>query len=116
MPIFYNIEPFKTDLHAVQGDKIVYSFNVTVNEVAFDMTGYRAEMQIRRKDGLLLKNWSSGVSPADIVITTDILDFNADGFLESGIFDYDLQIVNISTGDIMTIMYGQQIVQKQFTK
>ena len=116
MSIFYNIEPFKVDLSAVQGDKIIYSFNVTINDVAFDMTGYVVEMHVRRKDGLLLKSWSS-VGTSEITITIDVLDFYADGFDESGIFDYDLQIRDpVPLGNLLTIMFGQQIVQKQFTK
>ena len=116
MSIFYNIEPFKVDLHAVQGDKILYSFNVTLNGVPFDMSLYVVEMQVRRKDGLLLKKFSS-IGTSEITIIIDQLDFYADGFLESGIFDYDLQVRNPGTGnDILTIMYGQQIVQKQSTK
>jgi len=117
MPIFYNIEPFKADLHAVQGDKIIYSFNVTVNDIAFDMTPYIAEMHVRRKDGLAVKKWTSDGGTPDIVITVDVLDFYTDGFLDSGNYDYDLQIIDpVIGGILLTLMWGQLFVQKEYTK
>jgi hypothetical protein len=114
MPTIYNIETVKTNLEATQGDTILFSFNVTLNDVAFDMTGYQARMQVRRKDGLLIKDWMSYVSPADITITADLLEFNTAGFTDYGIFNYDLQVTT-PAGTVMTLMAGEFVVKKQFT-
>jgi hypothetical protein len=134
MPIIYNIEPAKVDLFAVQGDIIdmefyinadslssaMWKFFVNVNNAPSDgipFYMYSLRMQVKRKDGLLLKDWLSGVSPADIVVDlifggyahlTDSL-----GFLEPGIFDYDLKCDN-GSGEF-TIMKGTWIVEKQIT-
>lgn len=133
-PIIYNIEPAKVDLLATQGDAIniefyinatspslsMWKFFVAVNNPPADGVPYymySARMQVRRKDGLLLKNWLSGISPADI--TLDLLFGgyahlnDLTGFLESGFFDYDFQVDNGS--GIFTIIKGNFIVEKQIT-
>lgn len=74
-------------------------------------------MMVRRKDGLLLKDWMSGVSPSDIVIdpvnTGYIHIYDIDGFLESGYFDYDFEADN-GTG-MITVIQGTWKVEKQIT-
>ena len=114
MTTFYNIETVKVDLEATQGDTILFSFNITLSDVAFDLTGYKVRMQVRRKDGILLKDWRSDVSPADITITADLLEFNTDGFTDYGIYNYDIQATSMA-GKVITLMTGEFVVKKQFT-
>jgi hypothetical protein len=133
MPIIYNIEPAKIDLFAIQGDSIHMDFFVNVELTSLSRKFYLTvniapstgtpfhidslHLQVRRKDGLLLKDWISGISPSDIVINPSADGqfslYDVDGFLESGLFDYDLQV---DTGaEIFTLMTGNCIVKKQIT-
>lgn len=134
MTTLYNTYPAKINLFAVQGDGIDMEFYVNYESltsagkkfyielntspssgVPFFMTS--ARLQVRRKDGLLIKDWISGVSPADIVLDLisggycHLTDVN--GFEESGFFDYDLEVDN-GMGYI-TIMTGVWKVKKQIT-
>jgi hypothetical protein len=134
MTLIYNTEPAKVDLFAIQGDAINFEFYINCTALSLSMWKfyvevnnppldgvpyymYTARMQVRRKDGLLLKDWQSGISPADIVLDlifggyAHVTDLT--GFLESGIFDYDLQVDNGQ--GIFTIMIGTFIVKKQIT-
>lgn len=133
MPIIYNTDPANIDLSVIQGDIIdmefyinamsysnaMWKFFVEVNNapttgVPFYM--YKLRMVVKRKDGLVIKDWNSGVSPSDIVL--DLINggyahLTDDGFLESGVFDYDLKCDN-NFGEF-TIMRGEWIVKKQIT-
>ena len=134
MPTIYNTEPAKVDLFAIQGDAIdmefyvnatssqlaMWKFYVEVNNPPADGVPYYiycARMQVRRKDGLLLKDWQSCVTPADITIDPVYGGYlhleDIGGFLESGFFDYDLQVDN--GYGIFTIMAGSFVVKKQYT-
>jgi hypothetical protein len=134
MPIIYNIEPAKVDLSATQGDTIDIEFYINATSLPLSMWKffvnvgfapsegipyymYSAKMQVRRKDSLLLKDWNSGISPADITLDMIFGGYahlnDIDGFLESGVFDYDLQVDNGQ--GIFTIMKGLFIVEKQIT-
>lgn len=116
MPIFYNIDYFKADLVVIQGDTIVFSFQVTINDLPFDLSPFVVSMQVRRKDGLLIKDWSSiGLTPA-ITISTDIFDIWTDGFADIDTLDYDVQVKDPGIGGIsLTIMSGTLFVKKQHT-
>jgi hypothetical protein len=126
-----NTYPAKNDLQATEGDTIAMNFQVNrvidssnnqkfyINcfsiphhGTAFHMDSLK--MQIRRKDGVLLKEWLSASSPAEITINP-IADgeFNISdsGFSESGFFDYDLQCENGT--DIFTIMKGTFLINKK---
>jgi hypothetical protein len=128
----YNIEPARVDIEATEGDSINLNFQVTAEVLS---TGIKVHvlsystpplgtlihlnslrMQVRRKDGLLLKDWYSGVSPATILINPlddGEFDVHDDGFLESGFFDYD---VEVDTGvETFTLMSGMFHVKRQFT-
>jgi hypothetical protein len=133
MPILYNIEPARIDLQATQGDSINMNFRVTAEVLSTGVKVYvqqynipalgtlihldSVQMQVRSKDSLLLKDWYSGVTPANILINPlangdfDLVD--SDGFLESGFFDYDVQVDDGT--DIFTIMSGTFYVKKQIT-
>ena len=91
MPMIYNTEPAEVNLFAIQSDMIdmefyinamsysnaMWKFFVEVNNapitgVPFYM--YKLRMVVKRKDGLIIKDWNSGVSPADIVL--DLMSFS----------------------------------------
>lgn len=78
--------------------------------VAYNLTD--VTIRVRRKDRLLIKEWTTGVSPADIVCSgatfhlTDVA-----GFEESGAFDYEVE----DTARNVTIIYGEFWVKKQVT-
>jgi hypothetical protein len=133
MTFLYNIDPARIDLFAVEGDAINMEFNIYEESTLtahkfyaalnlFPSTGtafnmQAARMQVRRKDGLLIKDWISGTSPADITLDPSspgwVLLFDQSGFTESGYFDYDFQIDN--GAGFMTIMTGHFWVKKQIT-
>jgi len=130
--MIYNTKPAEIDLSCIEGDVIDMEFfiNSQLNTLsqkeffvslgsapstgtAFTMSNLK--MQVRRKDYLLIKDWLSGVSPSDMVITNpgEFHLFDDSGFLESGHFDYELQCNN-GLG-YFTIMKGQWQVKKQIT-
>ena len=133
MPMIYNTQPAEIDFFAIQGDMIDMEFYINATSLPWSMWKFFVEvnnapaegieffmyslrMQVKRKDGLLLKDWQSGVSPADIVV--DLIyggyaHLTDSGFLESGVFDYDLKCNN-GSGEF-TIMRGQWQVKKQIT-
>jgi hypothetical protein len=131
MPIIYNIEPARNDLFAKKGNSINMNFQVSsettslanlkfyINAHSIPISGipYHMDqlvMYVRRKDGLLLKEWRSGVTPSDILINPSVDGefnlFDAAGFSESGHFDYDL---NHDTGtELYTMGTGSFFVTK----
>lgn len=113
MTTIYNIQPAEIDISCIKGDGLNLSFDVTLNGLAYDMTGNQLDIYVRRKDGLTLKKWSSaGASPC-ITIAVDNFTIIDTGFLESGIFDYDVQ--STDAGIPVTIMGGRWIVNKENT-
>jgi hypothetical protein len=134
MTLIYNTEPAKVDIFAIQGDAIDLEFYINATSLPLSMWTflvqlnnppaegvpyymYSLRMQVRRKDGLLLKDWQSGISPADIVLDLIFGGYahltDSVGFLESGHFDYDLQVDN--GYGVFTIMTGSWIIKKQIT-
>jgi len=125
MTIISNTAPDRSSLHAVKGDSIdltlyvnseitatgrkfyVQADQAPASGSAYAMTALH--MQVRRKDGLLIKDWVSGVSPSDIVIGSGYFHLTDDGFDQSGFFDYDVQ------DDNFTIMRGTFYVEKETT-
>lgn len=106
--MLYNTDPAPVDITAVKGDTINMTFHVAeeltatarkfhvslngdpADGTAYDLADLR--IQVRRKDGLLLKEWLSGVSPSDIVVVDNTYHlYDPDGFLESGHFDYEVE-------------------------
>jgi hypothetical protein len=102
----------RVNFSAVVGDAIDLPLYVTNLDVPFPMV--TARMQVRRKDGYLLKDWISGVSPADIVIDPFNIGylhiFDIDGFDQSGFFDYDLECDN--GAGVITMVKGIWHVEK----
>jgi hypothetical protein len=133
MPTIYNIEPARIDLECTQGDSIQMNFQVTAEILStgakiyvqsFNIPEYGTlihlddlEMTVKRKDGKVLKSWTSIGTPSAISINPsvdgefDLVD--VDGFDESGFFNYDLQITDGSY--IGTLMSGIFHVKKQVT-
>jgi len=125
MTIISNSAPDRPVLHAVKGDAIDMEIFVNSEIIATGRRFYvqalsaptdgspytpaTLRMQVRRKDGLLLKDWISGASPADIVIGAGSFHLTDDGFDEAGFFDYDVQDADF------TIMRGTFYVEKETT-
>ena len=123
MTTFHNIDYFSINFEAVQGDGIDSTFQVkkwdaTLQDwVAFDLTGKCIDMQIRRQDGLLIKDWHSCVSPAQIIINTSYLTLlDDDGIMDAGLHNYDIQYRD-NTGSIVphAFMRGYFWITKQVT-
>jgi hypothetical protein len=131
MTILYNTDPAVVDIYAVKGDTIDMRFHINYELIPTGKKFYAClnsnhsfggiynlgalNMQVRRKDGLLLKDWLSGISPTDIVISGNIFHlFDADGFLESGHFNYDVSEFDGVSG-FKTIMRGSFWVEKEIT-
>lgn len=133
MPTYYNIDAAKIDLSAIQGDSICFNFKVTgeikstgikiraelfnVPEIGTLLNMTSLQITVRRKDGLIVKSWISGVTPANITIGISGGDFivsDSDGFPDPGFFDYDCQVTDVG-GIIGTILYGTFHVKKQIT-
>jgi hypothetical protein len=131
MTLVYNTDPAKVDIFAVEGDTLDMTFYVSSEVLATgkkfyaqigstpdDGTSYTLgalQIQVRRKDSLKIKEWISDVSPADIVVTANRFHlFDADGFLESGVFDYQVEEFDGVSG-FKCIMQGEFIVKKEIT-
>jgi len=124
MTLVYNTEPAKIDIFAIQGDALDMTFYVNSELLATGRKFYVQQesspdegtahslgpllIQVRRKDYLLVKEWISDISPADIVITSNAFHLtDADGFLEPGVFDYAVQDTD------KCIMQGEFFVKKK---
>lgn len=109
----YNVESAKADIVFKVADTIDISYDVYKNGVLYDMTGMQLDIKFRRKDGLLVKNFSSaGISPA-IIISTTSYNLKATGFLVPDVLDYDIQITDGT--DIFTIQEGTAYIKKEIT-
>lgn len=111
MTLFYNIEYEGADLIFVEGDPIDMTFSVDENDAAYPLTGKTINMQVRRLDGLLLKDMTSTGSPCGITIIGNTFNIYCEGFDERGLFEYDIEVVGVGT-----IMRGYAVVKKQITK
>ena len=131
MTVLSNTEYASVHLKAVKGDTIDIHFHVNYELTATGKKFYISlnadpengsaytlgtiSMQVRRKDSLLLKDWISGVSPSDIVVSGNEFHlYDADGFLESGLFDYDIEEFDAVSG-FKCIAKGMFGVQKEIT-
>lgn len=114
MTLYFNIEYESADLVFVEGDAIDMTFTVDENDAAYPLTGKQMQMQVRRLDGLLLKDMTSIGSPCGITIIDNTFHIYCEAFQESGLFKYDIEVIDGT--DIMTIMRGYALVRKQTTK
>jgi hypothetical protein len=121
MTTLSNTDPARIDLYAVKGDVIDMTFHVNSEGNKFyvglddpaDGTAHNLgalQIQVRRKDGLKIKEWLSGVSPSDIVVNGNEFRLVDDGFDESGFFDYDVE-----EDSSRCIMRGTFHVEKEIT-
>jgi hypothetical protein len=110
-PKIFNVEADNVDLEFTQGDTIDLSFSVKKNNVVYDMSGMTINMTVRTK---VIRTLSSdGTSPA-ISISTSTLHLVSLGFTESGKYQYDIQVEDLSD-EILTIVRGNLIVVKEQT-
>ncbi len=119
MDIFYNNKPFQVSLVFKQGETIdmtftVYDWNpITLAWDLFDMTGMIIKIQFRRKDGLLIKELFSNISPPGIIILTSNFTINDVGFNNPDFLDYDVKIT--SGTNIKIFMEGYAWIKKLIT-
>ncbi len=130
MTLIGNTIPAEINIKAVRGDTIDLTLHVSYNDndsgrvfyaqpnsapasgIAYDLTWL--VIHVRRKDNLLIKEWISGVSPSDIVISGASFHLtDSVGFEEAGAFDYEVEDTN-SLGSF-TIIRGEFWVKKQIT-
>lgn len=130
MTLIGNTVPAKINIQAVRGDTIDLTLHVSYDDndsgrvfyaqansapasgLAYNPT--LLTIHVWRKDNLLIKEWISGVSPSDIVISgSSFRIYDLIGFEESGAFDYEVEDTN-SLGTF-TIIRGEFWVQKQIT-
>jgi len=128
MTVISNSAPDRSAIHVVKGDAIdlelfvnseiistgrkfyIQALSAPDHGTPYNATSLR--IQVRRYDNLLLKDWISGASPADIVISTGSFHLiDADGFDQAGWFDFDVQ----ETTENLTIMRGTFYVEKETT-
>jgi len=120
--------PARHNIRVVKGDAIDLTFHVARVLDGLGQTFYTAlnqapdygiaytvtniTIRVRRKDGLLIKEWLTGVSPADIVCTGATFHLTDDiGFEQSGMFDYQVE----DTVNNVTIISGYFWVEKEIT-
>lgn len=115
MTLIKNVDYADDDLEFVQGDTKPLTLTVSLNGVAYDMTGMQVDMQVRSQDDRLIKSLTSAGASPEITILVDTLTIEHGGFTERGIFDYDAQVTDLS-GYISTFMAGKLIVKKEKTK
>lgn len=137
MTLIYNSEPARIDLEATQGDSIDMNFQVTaeylsnanrkiyveaitIPELGIPLFLVGLDMWVRRKDSIVVKEWSSmGVTPhisINPVLDGEFQLTDTDGFLDHGFYDYDCQVHDPGVGgQTYTIMTGTFHVKKQIT-
>ena len=73
------------------GQKFYSTLNIAPDEaVSYSMTSI--SMRVKRQDGLVIKEWISGVSPSNIVCDGSNFHLYDDaGIGESGYFDYEVK-------------------------
>jgi hypothetical protein len=114
MILEYNIESAKVDIVFKQMDTINLIYAVYLNGVLYDMTGMQMDIHFRRKDGLLVKSFSSiGIAPAITIAGTVYNLYSVIGFSDIDVLDYDVQLINGT--DILTIQEGTAFIKKQTT-
>jgi len=111
----YNVEAAQIDLFFTKGDTINLTFDdITKNGVAYDMTGFKIDIHVRRTDGLLIRSLSTaGASPEVSIITDSFTMYSNTAFDKVGNYVYDVQVFDGT--DTLTIMKGNLYVQSEQT-
>lgn len=112
MTMIYNIEPYKVDLIFKMGDTIDMLFTAYKDGVLYPISGKRVDIHFKRQDGLLIKSLTSAITPQTVILGTYSFRMYADGFLESGYFNYDVQVTDGT--DVLTIQTGHAWVNKDY--
>lgn len=109
----YNVQYSENDIEIVRNDTIDISYSVSLNGVAYDMTGKRIDMKVKDSAGTTIKTLSThGTSPA-ITISTTTFRVQTTAFTAVGTFRYDVQLTSGST--VMTIQRGNIYVVEDIT-
>lgn len=111
----YNVEAAIIDLFFTKGDTINLTFDdITLNGVAYDMTGFRIDIHVRRKDGLLIRSFSTaGGSPEISIVTDSFTIYSTTAFDKAGDYEYDVQVFDLT--NTYTIIKGNLYVEKEQT-
>lgn len=112
MTLAHNIQFAQIDIITVAGDTIDLTFQVDINGL-FDLTDKLIECKVRRKDGLIVKSWTSAGSPATISGAIGAYNIFDDGWDQVGFFDYDVQVTDYES--TYTIQKGTWENKKQIT-
>ena len=109
----YNVQYSENDIEIVRNDTIDISYSVTLNGVAYDMTGKQVDMKIKDSSGTTIKTLSSaGVSPA-ITISISTFRVQTTALTTAGTYRYDVQLTSGST--VNTIQRGNIYVVEDIT-
>ena len=107
------------NIKADQGSTFVFSFTITTDDVAWDLTGYSARMQVR-------SSTQSTTKILDLVSTTNItlttlgvvtvtVDAETMASIPSGTFVYDLEVQS-GSGIVTRLLQGKFIVTPEVTR
>lgn len=107
------------NIKADQGSTFAFSFTITTNDTAWNLTGYTARMQVRasvQSTSTIL----SLVYPTDITLTnTGIITITASAstmaVIPSGTFVYDIEVES-SSGIVTRLLQGKFIVTPEVTR
>jgi len=111
--IAYNVEPAECDLVFTKGDTIDFSFDVELNDVAYDMTGMQLDLHVKDCHGNLLRTFTSSGGSPEITILVANYTVLASPNTKTGKFKYDLQVTDGT--HIATIQKGNWNVQGEVT-
>lgn len=107
----YNVETHVEPLVITEGDTPNWTFSVTLNDVAYDMTGMTINMHVRDKWDNLIASYSTA---SEITIATSSFNITSvTPFTKANRYRYDIQVTDGT--DIMTIAKGLFIIQKEIT-
>lgn len=112
--IAYNVETAIVDLVFVKGDTINISFDIYVNDVLYNMTGMRLDIDVCKCNGEVVRSFtSSGVLPEIAILLSNFTIYSTSPFLKRGRYKYDVQLTNGL--EVSTIMKGNLFINTDYT-
>jgi hypothetical protein len=107
----YNVEAAHLDFVITEGDTPNWTFSVTLNDVAYDMTGKTINMHVRDKWDNLIASYSTA---SEITIATSSLNISsAVTYTKPNRYRHDIQVTD--GAEILTMAKGLLVVQKEET-
>ena len=107
------------NIKADQGSTFVFSFTITTDDVAWDLTGYSARMQVRSSTQSTTKILdlvsTTNITLTNLGVVTVTVSATAMAAIASGNFVYDLEVQ--SGGGIVTrLLQGKFTVTPEVTR